>query len=57
MYALVVIGAMVQSIPQDCRTEGAAGRGQRCTERCHTVVIIKLDKKRDGERWRAAWVL
>lgn len=33
MYALVVIGVMVERIPQDCRTEGAVGRGQSCTER------------------------
>lgn len=48
MYALVVIGVMVQRIPQDCRTKGAVGRGQSCTERWDTVIIIKLDKKREG---------
>lgn len=45
MYALVKIGVMVQRIPQDCWTEEAAGRGQSYTD---SVVIIKLDKKREG---------
>lgn len=35
---------------------GAVGKGAS-VEKKGEIVIIRLDKRRGGERWRAAWVL
>lgn len=53
--APVMIGGIVKWIPQDWwgegQWEGAPG------EKKGEIVIIRLDKRRGGGRWRAAWVL
>lgn len=56
MYALGMIGGDCRMDSTGLSGRGAVGKGASA-EKKGEIVIIRLDKRRGGERWRAAWVL